>query len=272
MAVQLTGARSGPVIPAKAGIQAEAAEHWRADRYGQHASFVPALGASLLTWLQPQRGERVLDLGCGDGVLTQALVDAGAEVLGVDASPALVDAARRRGIDARIVDGQALRFDAEFDAVFSNAALHWMKRDPAAVIGGVCRALKAGGRFVAEMGGEGNVDAIRAALHEVLAAKGFDPVAVDPWYFPSVEEYEQRLRHVGFTVQRIETYPRPTPLPTDVRGWLETFAQPFLAAVPAAQRDAVLDEVSERLRPQLRDASGLWTADYVRLRFIAYKN
>lgn len=267
MAVQLTGSRSGPVIPAKAGIQADAADHWRADRYGRHAGFVPALGAALLEWLHPQAGERVLDLGCGDGVLTQQIVDAGCEVIGVDASPALIVAARERGIDARVVDGHALRFNAEFDAVFSNAALHWMKRDPGAVLGGVFRALKPGGRFVAEMGGEGNVESIRAALHAVVGAK-----AVDPWYFPSVEAYGERLRQAGFTVARIETYPRPTPLPTDVRGWLDTFAQPFLVAVPETERDAVLNEVSERLRSQLQDASGQWTADYVRLRFIAHKN
>ncbi len=252
-------------------VQLKVPDHWRVEHYGRHAGFVPALGASLLEWLQPQSCERVLDLGCGDGVLTRRLLDAGCSVLGVDASPALAQAAGQRGIDVRIMDGQALGFDAEFDAVFSNAALHWMKRDPQAVIGGVHRALKAGGRFVAEMGGAGNVESIRAALHAELYARGFDPLVVDPWYFPSVDEYRARLEQAGFAVTRIETYPRPTPLPTDVRGWLDTFAQPFLASVSGAARDALLDAVSERLRPQLQGSSGSWTADYVRLRFIAHK-
>lgn len=248
------------------------ADNWRADCYGRHAGFVPALGASLLEWLQPQAGEQVLDLGCGDGVLTEKLVAAGCRVLGADASPALAAAARERGIEVRVIDGQALDFSDAFDAVFSNAALHWMKRDPDAVIAGVHRALKAGGRFVAEMGGAGNVGAIRDALHAVLRAHGYDPLAVDPWFFPSVEDYRARLQAAGFDVVQIETYPRPTPLPTDVRGWLDTFAQPFLAQVPAEIHDVVLTQVSERLRPQLQDSSGSWTADYVRLRFIARKN
>lgn len=246
-------------------------DHWRAEHYGRHAGFVPALGASLLEWLLPQSGERVLDLGCGDGVLTQRLVEAGCKVLGVDASPALAKVAAARGIDVQVVDGQSLAFNGEFDAVFSNAALHWMKRDPQAVIDGVHCALRRGGRFVAEMGGDGNVAAIRSALHTELRALGRDPLAVDPWYFPTVDEYRERLQQAGFDVMQIETYPRPTPLPTDVRGWLDTFAQPFLTSVPLTQRDAILNAVSERLRPQLQDSQGSWTADYVRLRFIAHK-
>lgn len=247
------------------------ADYWRADHYGQYAGFVPALGASLLDWLQPQRGERVLDLGCGDGVLTQSLLEAGCGVLGVDASPALAKAAQARGIDVRVQDAHALDFRGEFDAVFSNAALHWMKRDPDAVIDGVHRALKSGGRFVAEMGGAGNVESIRSALHVALDARGFDAQAADPWYFPSVGEYQARLRQAGFKVSRIELYPRPTPLATDVRDWLETFAQSFLAPVPAAIRGVVLTEVAERLRFKLQKSDGSWTADYVRLRFIAQK-
>jgi SAM-dependent methyltransferase len=247
------------------------AQAWCSDDYVRHGGFVPLLGASLLEWLAPQPGERVLDLGCGDGVLTQRIVDAGCTVVGADASSVLAGAAKARGLDVRVMDAQALSFNDEFDAVFSNAALHWMKRDPDAVIAGVHRALRPGGRFVAELGGQGNVAQIRAALHAALRARGLDAEGADPWYFPALDEYGERLRRHGFKVERIETYARPTPLPTDVRGWLVTFAQSFLARVPQAQHDTLLDEVTENLRPRLCDAAGLWTADYVRLRFIAHK-
>ncbi|MGH8506497.1 MAG: methyltransferase domain-containing protein [Stenotrophobium sp.] len=247
------------------------AQAWRSDDYARHGGFVPALGATLLQWLAPQAGERVLDLGCGDGVLTQRIVDAGCAVVGADASAELAAAARARGLDVRVMDGQQLVFGNEFDAVFSNAALHWMKHDPDAVIAGVHRALRAQGRFVAEMGGQGNVAQIREALHAALRKRGLDAAGADPWYFPSADEYGERLRRNGFRVERIETYARPTPLPTDVRGWLVTFAQSFLARVSPDQQNALLDEATENLRPLLCDAAGLWTADYVRLRFIAYK-
>ena len=144
------------------------AQSWKADRYAEHAHFVPALGQPVLDLLKPQTGERILDLGCGDGVLTEKIAAAGASVVGVDASEDMVAAARKRGLDARVVDGARLDFAGEFDAVFSNAALHWMKQDPDAVIAGVERALKPGGRFVGEMGGHGCVAAITVAMIAVL--------------------------------------------------------------------------------------------------------
>src|SRR3546814_17150610 len=124
-----------------------AGQTWDAGAYARNGRFVADLAANLIDWLAPQAGERILDLGCGDGVLSEKLLEAGAQVIGADASPELVAAARERGIDAQIVDGQALSFNAEFDAVFSHAALHWMKRDPDAVLAGVWRALTQGGRF-----------------------------------------------------------------------------------------------------------------------------
>src|ERR1700757_2096789 len=228
------------------------------------------MGAPVLEWLAPRAGERVLDLGCGDGVLTEQIVAAGCDVVGADASAEFVATAKERGIDARLVDGHDLPFANEFDAVFSNAALHWMKRDPDAVLTGVARALKPGGRFVAEMGGAGNVAAIRAAVYDALTRRGVDAVGADPWYFPTADDYRARLEAAGFSVARIEKFPRPTPLPGDVAGWLRTFAQAFLEAVPGDERDAVLAEVQESLRPQL-GVAGVWTADYVRLRFIAHR-
>ena len=226
------------------------------------------LGAPVLELLAPVRGERVLDLGCGDGALTEELVARGCRVVGVDGSAEQVAAARGRGLDARVGDGQRLGFDAEFDAVFSNAALHWML-DPDAVIAGVRRALVAGGRFVGELGGRGCVAQIVAALRAGLERQGVDQSAIQPWYFPDDHEYRRRLEHAGFAVEWIALIPRPTLLPGDIGDWLGTFAQTFLSA--ARDRDALLDGAREALRPTLCDGDGRWTADYVRLRFAARK-
>ncbi len=250
-----------------------AGQVWDAAAYARNGRFVAELAAPLLEWLAPQSGERVLDLGCGDGVLSEQIASAGCTVVGADASAELVAAACARGVDARLIDGQALHFANAFDAVFSNAALHWMRRDPDAVIAGVHRALKPGGRFVAEMGGAGNVAAIRAALYNALALRGVDAAAVDPWYFPKADEYQARLEAAGFEVRRIESFARPTPLPGDVSGWLLTFAQSFLQSLPAAEREPLVLEVREALRPILgrRIVGAVWMADYVRLRFVAVR-
>lgn len=247
-----------------------AAQEWKADRYAEHAPFVPLLGMPVLELLNPQPGERILDVGCGDGVLSQKILGAGARVVGVDGSQDMVAAAKRRGIDARLVNAFHLSFEAEFDAAFSNAALHWMKRDPEAVLKGVRRALKPEGRFAGEFGGHGCVAAIMVALLAVLERHNIkDPFSLIPWYFPTVSEYRQKLEQAGLHVDSIELIPRPTILPTDMRGWLETFAGPFSQALPQQDRACALDEVVELLRPALCDIEGRWTADYVRLRFLA---
>jgi SAM-dependent methyltransferase len=245
-------------------------QSWDPERYERNARFVSDLGQPVVDLLAPRAGERILDLGCGDGVLTEQLVALGCRVVGVDGSPAQVAAARAKGLDAHVMDGQALGFENEFDAVFSNAALHWMKRADD-VIAGVHRALRPGGRFVGELGGEGCVAIIRAALIAALDRRGIDGEALDPWYFPDVGSYSRRLESGGFAVRWIALIPRPTPLPGDVTGWLETFAESFTGALSADERPEFLAEVREALRPALCDAAGNWTADYVRLRFAATK-
>ncbi|MDF1720154.1 MAG: methyltransferase domain-containing protein [Minwuia sp.] len=253
-----------------AGSEAQS-QDWQPHRYQKNAGFVAVLGSAVFGLLDPQPGERVLDLGCGDGVLTEKLVAAGCDAVGVDAGADMIAAARARGLDAHVVDGHALDFDGAFDAVFSNAALHWMVR-PQEVVAGVFRALRPGGRFVAEFGGHGNVAAIRTALLAVLARRGIDGLALSPWYFPTPDEYRALLQAGGFTVHSAELIPRPTPLPTDVGGWLDTFADSFFAALPQAERAEVKGEVIDLLRPVLCDSEGRWTADYVRLRFSASRS
>src|SRR3954470_7478272 len=183
-------------------------QEWNSARYDKNARFVSDLGEPLVDLLNPQPGERILDLACGDGVLTEKIIARGAELVGVDGSADMVAAAQKRGIDARVVDAYQLNFTSEFDAVFSNAALHWMKRDPDAVIQGVRRALRPGGRFVAEMGGHGNVAAITVALCATLENHGVkDPTAIMPWYYPSPDEYRERLNAAGFKTEHIELIP-----------------------------------------------------------------
>lgn len=249
-------------------LQSVVDQTWSAEAYAANAGFVSDYGADVVDWLAPRAGERILDLGCGDGTLALKMAADGAEVVGLDASAEFVETARAKGIDARLGDGQALSFDGEFDAVFSNAALHWMN-DAEAVIAGVRRALKPGGRFVAEFGGHGNVAAIVTALRALADRHGIDDRLASPWFFPTDAQYAAMLRAGGFDVERIVLIPRPTPLPSGLSGWIETFRAPFFhAAGPKADR--LLYELEALLSPSLRDEAGQWTADYVRLRFIAH--
>jgi SAM-dependent methyltransferase len=237
---------------------------WSAESYGTHARFVSDLAVAVLEWLAPEPGERILDLGCGDGALTKAIAEAGATVVGVDGSWDMLEAARALGIDARLMDGEALTFKKEFDAVFSNAALHWMTR-PERVIEGVARALKPGGRFVAEFGGHGNVAAIATAIRAVARRFGADAETAAPWFFPSAEVYASLLEEGGFTVRRIGLFARPTPIKSGMEAWLRVFRKSFFEEF-GERSEEVLAEVVALLAPALRDARGNWTADYVRLR------
>ena len=251
---------------------------WSASDYATNAAFVPALGAAALDLLAPQPGELILDLGCGDGTLTQRISTTGARAIGLDASEEMVEAARARGIDAFVADAQALdlaeqatRF-GQFDAAFSNAALHWML-DPDAVASGVFAVLKPGGRFVGEMGGEGNIATLRKGIRDELAERGYPVPAEDPQWYPAVEEFVRLYACAGFTAINAQLIPRPTPLPSGVAAWVKTFRSGWLdvAQVPESAREEVAAAIEARLQPALQRPDGSWVADYVRLRFTMVK-
>jgi trans-aconitate methyltransferase len=248
-----------------------ASQTWNAEQYSKQGRFVADLAGGVFELLAPQPGERILDLGCGDGALTAKIATSGAQVVGVDASASMIDAAKVLGLDVRVANAEALPFEADFDAVFSNAVLHWV-RNQETMLAGVYRSLKPGGRFVAEMGGHGNIAAIRVALAGVLRQWGLDAYTMDNNFFPNDTQYRARLESAGFTVDEIALIPRPTKLPeSGMRGWLETFRRGLLDQLPAERREQALEETVALLKPVLYTAEGGWTADYVRLRFHARK-
>jgi SAM-dependent methyltransferase len=246
------------------------ANRWSPADYAKHAAFVPRLGDAVLQLLDPRPGELILDVGCGDGVLTARIVEAGGSVIGLDSSEEMVEAARARGIDAFVADGEAMdvaRF-GQFDAVFSNAALHWML-DPDAVACGIFGALREGGRFVGEMGGEGNLLTLRAALRDELVARGYQMPERDPAWYAGVDEFTRLYVTSGFSQVKAELIPRPTPLPGGAADWVMTFRAGVMdvAMVPEWERGDIAAAVEARVAPALRQPDGSWNADYVRLRF-----
>src|SRR4051812_16270852 len=246
---------------------------WDATRYDEAFAFVPALGSAVLDLLDPQPDERVLDLGCGSGELTAQIAARGAHVVGVDSSTEMLARARVRfpDLDLRLADAENLAVDGRFDAVFSNAALHWMTR-PDQVLSGVRAALRDGGRFVAEMGAARNVDALVTALREAAVRVGLTVELPLPWYFPTPAEQCSRLERAGFTVRLLQYVDRPTRLAEVSDGaadWWRMFGGSTLSSVDADLVDELLAMVNEVAAPRLRGADGVWLADYVRLRFVA---
>ncbi len=243
-------------------------DHWRSEQYQANAAFVPQLGEPLIGLLAPQAGEKILDIGCGDGILTAQIAEMCDQVVGIDASENMIQSARQKGLDAHVLNAQKMSFQQSFDAIFSNAALHWMLK-PEQVLKGCYNALRGGGRFVAEMGGLGNVRHIAAALNHQRTVLNLAPV--QPWFFPSQAQYKELLEEAGFTVAQIELFDRPTPLPGHIRDWLSTFGHAFFSGMTDAQQEHCINSACQQLSKTQQRQDGTWFADYVRLRFIATK-
>ncbi|MCB1529321.1 MAG: methyltransferase domain-containing protein [Hyphomicrobiaceae bacterium] len=237
---------------------------WSAEKYAANARFVADMAGEISSWLAPAPGMRILDVGCGDGALTRRIADTGANVVGIDSSPELLERARALGLDVREVSVTQMTFDNEFDAIFSNAVLHWVN-EPDLAIARMRAALKSSGRLVAEFGGHGNIASIVTAMRAVARSHGVDESLASPWFYPTPDEYRAKLEPSGFKVERIGLFPRLTPLPTGMHGWLDTFRATFFAAFGDRAEEA-RRSVEDLLRPSLCDRAGNWTADYVRLR------
>lgn len=249
---------------------------WNAAHYDDSYSFVWEHGAALLDILAPCEGERIVDLGCGTGHLTAKIAASGAEVVGVDGAFEMIEQATANYPSLRFVQFNAAEFDVgrEFDAVFSNAALHWMK-PPEDVANCISRALRDGGRLVAEFGGKGNIHLLLRAVFNAFEAVGRGlPEDANPWYFPSIAEYASLLESVGLEVRRAELFSRPTPLEggeAGLRDWFGMFGGVLLERLPEGAYDGVMARIEAELRPDMfRD--GAWQADYRRLRIVAVKS
>jgi trans-aconitate 2-methyltransferase len=253
----------------------EAGAEWDAKLYNAKHEFVWKYGSDVVALLDPRADERILDLGCGTGHLTAQIAESGARVTGVDRSAEMVAAARLAYPNLRfeISDARKLAFRDEFDAVFSNATLHWI-HEPELVFQGVWRALCKGGRFVAELGGKGNIRNMQEAFDRALVELGAGKAGeVQPWYYPSVSEYASLAEKNGFEVRFITLFDRPTGLAdgtAGMRNWIAMFGADYLEKAEEARREEFLGRVEEILRPKLfRD--GQWWADYRRLRLVAYR-
>jgi trans-aconitate 2-methyltransferase len=253
-------------------MASESTGDWNPALYETRHSFVWKYGEDLLSLLSPQHGERILDLGCGTGQLTARIAASGAEVVGIDSAPEMIAQARANYPEIRfeVADAADFHLPERFHAVFSNAALHWM-REPEPVIACIWNALRPGGRFIAELGGKGNINRILNGLYGALRAAGHpDPDALNPWYFPSIGAYASLLEQQGFSVTFAALFDRPTALegPNGMRDWIEMFGSRFLADLSPATREGIIQDVEIRLRPELHGAQG-WSADYRRLRIVA---
>jgi trans-aconitate 2-methyltransferase len=243
---------------------------WDPELYEARHNFVWRLGEGVVELLAPRAGERILDLGCGPGQLTKKIAESGAEVVGLDASPEMIGQARQNYPELRFIlqDAANMQFDHEFDAIFSNAALHWML-DPVAVVRGVARALRPGGRFVLEMGGKGNIRTIVETIQRVVAKYHEGPLPASRQYYPSISEYTALLESHGLEVRMAQLFDRPTPLEGEagMEDWLKQFKLYYFENLPAA----ALSEAVSELRPKLHSEQG-WIADYRRLRVEAVKS
>ena len=245
---------------------------WNSALYDEKHSFVWKLAAGVLELLEPKSGERILDLGCGTGHLTEKIAEAGARVVGVDRSPEMIRQAKEKypALRFEVMDARELTLDGPFDAVFSNATLHWIK-EAERVIAGIAKLLRPGGRFVAEFGGKGNTAEFLKAVSRAWTKLNLPGPSPNPWYYPSVAEYSALLERNDLEVIYAILFDRSTPLDDGERGlrnWLEMFGASLTENLPDAKRSGLKEQIEEELRPILfRD--GHWTMDYRRLRIVA---
>ena len=248
---------------------------WNAELYDKKHAFVSQYGQSVLELLGVKPGERILDLGCGTGDLSAQMQEQGAELVGIDASPEMIAKAKAKFPDLKFSEADATRFhfDQPFDAVFTNATLHWIKNADA-VIENVYNSLKPGGRFVGEFGGKGNVQQMITAAAAVLKKYSYiGSEDINPWYYPSTAEYATKLEAGGFRVTFTTHFDRPTLLQDGRDGmvkWFKMFGSSIFKMVPAAELPQILNEITDLLQPT-NEVDGQWFADYKRLRFIAVK-
>ncbi len=241
---------------------------WDPEHYDEHGRFISHYGLELLGWLKAKPGEHILDLGCGDGFLTDRIATAGADVAGVDHDLRMVEATRRRGLEAHQTDGGTLPFEREFDAVFSNSVLQWIK-DPRPVVRAVAQVLKSDGRFVVDVAGLGNLAAILVAMRAVSDELGGDRALAFPFYAPTEAEFCALLEDEGFKIDRRETSPRFTALPSELWNRISAIFAPFFTQFDDATNAKAKARVLELLAPVLCDASRQWHIDHVRVRVAA---
>lgn len=243
---------------------------WNAQQYQDNASFVSEFGSSVLELLNPQSNETILDLGCGDGALTEKIALVAKDVIGIDSSESMILAAQKRGLNTIVMSGDAISYKNKFDAVFTNAALHWIPNYQA-VIEGVYDTLKPRGKFVGEFGGHGNIATLIGAMKSVVNQNPKMGSFKNPWFFPRTEEYKKHLEKSGFVVDYIELINRPTSLKTGVKEWLKIFANHIISGIPPELEEEFITQIEVMLKPYLFSKEKGWVADYVRLRFHAIK-
>ncbi|UAB84040.1 methyltransferase domain-containing protein [Zunongwangia sp. SCSIO 43204] len=249
---------------------------WDAKLYNTKHDFVFHYGSSLIELLKPKKDELILDLGCGAGQLTEEIAKSGAKVMGMDASESMIESASNNfpELEFRIANAESFDFAEKFDAIFSNATLHWVKNYKAAVAN-MFQHLNESGRLIIEFGGKGNVQKIEQTLKAVLKEKNYSKQAnINLWFFPSIAEYSNILEETGFEVRLAELYDRPTKLAdekTGIKDWISMFGKTFFEGIPENDAEIIKNEVQNRLKPELLKEN-TWYADYRRLRIIAYKN
>ncbi|MBM7602323.1 trans-aconitate methyltransferase [Metabacillus crassostreae] len=250
-------------------------DSWNARLYDSKHSFVSKLGNDLVDLLDPKEGERILDLGCGTGDLAKVLSDKRVKVIGVDKSENMIKQAKLKypEIEFSVCDATELTYYEKFDAVFSNATLHWIKT-PKIALECIFNSLKQNGRFIAEFGGKGNINLISDAIIKSMKEQGYEfNMERFPWYFPSIGEYTSLMEDVGFRVIFSHHFDRPTPLEDEngIKNWIHMFASDMFTGIPSDMKDLIISKVEYNLNNHLFKEDK-WLADYKRIRVIGMKN